>query len=310
LALAGSTAFAWPTALRAQSRSKVRVAYSAAGESLAHGIYAFEGGFFAKAGIDAELVLVNSSTAIAAGIVSGDLDIGPSNVASMAAAHVRGLPVNLFAPSVIISSSAPPTTIVAVSRSSPIHGPKDLNGKTIGCNAVRDLQQAAVMTWMDKNGGDGSTARFVEIPASDQLEALAANRVDAACLVEPFLSSPDNTTRQVTRPYDSLGHTLMTFGWIANRAWYDGDPHRVADVRAALQAAARWANGNHAATAAIDSRYSRVPVSVLLAENRQLFGDGILDPSVIQPIIDASAHYGFLPHGFAAEELFAKGQPT
>ncbi len=97
----------------------------------------------------------------------------------------------------------------------------------------------------------------------------------------------------------------MTFGWIANRGWYDGDLQRVANVRAALQSSARWANNNHAATAAMNARYSRVSADVLMAENRQLFGEGGLDPTVIQPIIDASARYGFLPHGFAAEELFA-----
>jgi len=36
-----------------------------------------------------------------------------------------------------------------------------------------------------------------------------------------------------------------------------------------------------------------------------VFSDGPLDPVLIQPIIDASARYGFLPHGFAAAELFA-----
>jgi NitT/TauT family transport system substrate-binding protein len=158
---------------------------------------------------------------------------------------------------------------------------------------------------MDKHGGDSSTARFVEIPAADQLAALASNRVDAACLVEPFLSSARHDTRQVTRPYGSLGSELVTFGWIANRAWYDADPQRVSNIRSALQAAARWANTHHTATAAIISRYSRVPVEVLLAENRQRFSDGDLDPTLIQPIIDASARYGFMPRSFPAEELFA-----
>jgi NitT/TauT family transport system substrate-binding protein len=302
--LIASAAAGMPLRARAADQP-LRIGYSASGESLAEGAYAFDGGFFRKAGIVAELVPISNGGAMTAAIVSGAIDIGPSNIASMSAAYIRGLRLNLFAPSVIISSSNPPTTIIAVPSDSPLRTAKDFNGKTIGCNTVRDLQQAAVMTWMDKNGGDSKTAQFVEIPNADQLGALATKRIDAACLVEPFLSSPKNDTRQVARPYDSLGSTLMTFGWIANKSWYDANPGLVKNVATTLRAAARWANANHAQTAAINAKYSGVAVDVLMSEHRQSFSDGPLDPALIQPIIDASARYGFLPRTFAAAELFA-----
>jgi NitT/TauT family transport system substrate-binding protein len=213
--------------------------------------------------------------------------------------------LNLFAPSVIISSSAPPTTILAVRSDSPIRGAKDFAGKTIACNTLRDLQQAAVMTWLDKNGGDSKSVSFLELPNPDQLGALAAKRIDAACLVEPFISSVSGDTRFVGRPYDSLGKQIMTFGWIANKAWYDANPALVKTLVGALRDAARWSNHNPAATAAIISKYSKVPVAAIMTQNRQQFADGKLDPRLIQPIIDAAAHYGFLPQDFPATDLFA-----
>lgn len=76
----------------------------------------------------------------------------------------------------------------------------------------------------------------------------------------------------------------MTFGWIANRGWYDGDLQRVANVRTALQSSARWANSNHAATAAMSARYSRVPADVLMAENRQ--------PSSMRPLATGFCRMG------------------
>ncbi len=48
-----------------------------------------------------------------------------------------------------------------------------------------------------------------------------------------------------------------------------------------------------------------MPVETIVSQNRQLFGDGKLDPRLIQPIIDAAARYGFLPQQFAASALFA-----
>jgi NitT/TauT family transport system substrate-binding protein len=304
--LAGAAALL-PVGARAQTAPALRVGYSASGESLAQGLYAQEGGFFAKAGISVELVAINNGGAMTAGIVSGAIDIGPSNVASMAAAYGHGLHLNLFAPSIIIASSGPPTTVMGVRADSPLRGARDFAGKTIACNTLRDLQQAAVMTWLDKNGGDSKSASFVEIPNPEQLDALAARRVDAACLVEPFISSVKGDVRFIGRPYDSLGKQIMTFGWLANKGWYDANPALAKAVAGALRDAAQWANHNPAATAAINAKYSKVPVDQITAQNRQIFADGKLDARLIQPIIDASARYGFLPQSFAASELFAPG---
>jgi NitT/TauT family transport system substrate-binding protein len=309
LGLTASALVAAPAAARAQARRAIRIGYSASGESLAQGIYAQAGGFFARAGLDVEMIAIANGGAMTAAIVSGAIDAGPSNVASMSAAFAHGLHLDLFAPSVVILASAPPTTVLAVPVDSPLHAAKDFAGKTIGCNTLRDLQQAAVMTWLDKNGGDAKASGFVEIPNADQLGALATKRIDAACLVEPFLSSPTNDTRAVARPYDSLGSALMTFGWIANHDWYAANADAVKRLAGALRASAKWANASPERTAAINATYSGVPAAALLAQHRQVFSDGALDPALIQPIVDASARYGFLPHGFAATELFAKNPP-
>src|SRR6185312_10107693 len=293
-----------PTGVRGQGRTKLRVGANP-GESLAEGLLAVEGGFFSKAGIDAELVTVTNGGAMTAGIVSGAIDIGPSNVASISAAYVRGLQLNLFAPSVLVSARAPATTMIAVLKDSPLQQAKDFNGKTFALSTVRDLQQAAVMTWMDKNGGDSKTATFVEIPNPEQLAALRGKRVDVAVLVEPFLGAARNDVRLVARPYSSLGSQLMTFGWIANKNWYDSNPALVRKVTEIISATARWANRNHDATATIISNVSKVPKETFLTMNRQVYAEGRLDPSIIQPIIDASAHYGFLTRNFPAPELFA-----
>jgi NitT/TauT family transport system substrate-binding protein len=256
------------------------------------------------------MTALGNGGAMTAGIVAGALDIAPSNVASMSAAYAHGLHLDLFAPSVVLLANAPATTVIAVAADSPLRTAKDLNGKTIGCNTLRDLQQAAVMTWMEKNGGDARSAQFVEIPNADQLGALASKRIDAACLVEPFLSSPKNDARTIARPYDSLGNALMTFGWIANADWYAANADRVKTVVGALRASARWANANPDKTAAINAKYSGVAAADLMAQHRQVFSDGTLDPALIQPIVDASARYGFLPHDFAASELFAPRPPA
>jgi NitT/TauT family transport system substrate-binding protein len=306
IALATAGLAAAPFAAGAQSNPKIRIGMNP-GESLSEGLLAQGGGFFTRAGLDVELVTVTNGGAMTAGIVSGAIDAGPSNVASVSSAYVRGIALNLFAPSVIVTSSAPPTTILAVLKDSPLRGARDFSGKIVALSTVRDLQQAAVMTWLDANGVDSKTVQFIEIPNAEQLAALSAKRVDAAVLVEPFLTAARNDTRMIARPYDSLGSRLMTFGWIANKDWYAANPAVVARLVAAIRDTATWANRNHDATATIISAAAKIPKETFTGMNRQTFSDGKLDPALIQPIIDASAHYGFLTRAFPASELFAKG---
>jgi ABC-type nitrate/sulfonate/bicarbonate transport system substrate-binding protein len=100
----------------------------------------------------------------------------------------------------------------------------------------------------------------------------------------------------------------MTFGWIANTQWYSANGAVVEKLVPAIRATAIWANHDHDATAAIISKASKVPLDAFRTMARQVFSEGVLDAAMIQPIIDASARYGFFPHSFAASELFAKGK--
>lgn len=304
MALLASAALARPRGAKAQeTRPKVRVGANA-GESLAEGLYLWASGYLPKAGIDVELVTLPNGGAMTQGIVSGAVDIAPSNIASIAAAHAHGLQLNLFAPSTIIASNSPPTTALAVLKDSAIRGPKDFVGKTIGLSTLRDLQQAAVMAWLDKNGVDSKQAVFVEIVPPQMMPSLVAKRIDAAMLVEPFLSDSRDQTRNVSRPYDALAARLMTFGWIASTDWYEKNQALIPRVVAAIRQTAQWANRDRAATAQVLAKYSGIPLEHFATINRQVYGEK-LDPAMIQPIIDAAAHYGFLPHGFPASELFA-----
>ena len=144
-------------------------------------------------------------------------------------------------------------------KDSPLRTAKDFPGKIVALSTVRDLQQAALMTWLDANGVDSKTVQFIEIPNAEQLAALSAKRVDAAVLVEPFLTAARNETRMIARPYDSLGSRLMTFGWIANKDWYAANPAVVQKLITVIRETAAWANKNHDATAAIISAAAKIP---------------------------------------------------
>jgi ABC-type nitrate/sulfonate/bicarbonate transport system substrate-binding protein len=72
----------------------------------------------------------------------------------------------------------------------------------------------------------------------------------------------------------------------------------------AIKETAQWANRNRSATAAILTRVSKVAPATISSITRLQFAEW-LDPQLIQPIIDASARYGFLPQSFPASALLA-----
>lgn len=274
------------------------------GESFAEGLYAQDAGFFKAAGLNVELSFFNAGGAVTAAVVGGAIDVGVTNTGSMSAAHARGLPIYLVAPCTITAPGRGASTVVAVTKTSPLRTAKDLSGKTVCVSTVRDLQQAATMTWIDQNGGDSKAVTFVEIPISSQAAALQAGRVDAGVLIEPWITMSKNDIRIIAQPYQSLAPHIMISGWISNKAWLDGNAATARRFVAAMRATAAWANRNHDASAVILEKYSKIPREVIATMTRLTVGD-TLDPKLIQPVIDATVRYGFLPKAFAAAELFA-----
>src|ERR1700733_849707 len=102
LAMLAALAALLPADALAQAGPKIRVGVNG-GESLSQGLLADGGGFFTRAGLEVELVPVTNGGAMTTAIVAGAIDIGPTNIASISAAHIHGLQLDLFAPSVIIS---------------------------------------------------------------------------------------------------------------------------------------------------------------------------------------------------------------
>ncbi|MEA2689803.1 MAG: NitT/TauT family transport system substrate-binding protein, partial [Candidatus Eremiobacteraeota bacterium] len=74
-------------------------------------LWAKDEGFLKKAGVDAEISLINNGAAIAAAVASGAVDIGQANLVSLATAHERGLPFVLIAPGGFYTSSEPTTAL-------------------------------------------------------------------------------------------------------------------------------------------------------------------------------------------------------
>lgn len=268
--------------------------------------YALDGGFFKRAGIAAEVTAIQNGGEIVSAVVSGSYDIGLVSISAGALAHERGLDVVLIAPGPMWSSKVNMTALV-VARDAPYHTAKDLNGKTIGLNALANVTNVGTDAWLDKNGGDASSVKFLELPFSAMAGAVAARRVDAALLSQPFLDTAlaDASVRIIGVPYNAIAPEFMISAWFCSVAFARAHPDAIAKFAAAIVETNQWANRNHAATALILEKYTKIPVPPNML--RAVFAER-LDAGLVQPVIDASARYNLLKASFPASDMLLAAQ--
>jgi NitT/TauT family transport system substrate-binding protein len=192
---------------------------------------------------------------------------------------------------------------IMVANASTLKTAKDLNGKTFATPGLGTIGEFLPRAWIDKHGGDSSTVKFVEIPFPLEADALVSGRVDAAYLVEPFLTTAlkSGTVRSFVYPDDALGTSYLATVWFATAPWAKAHPELVARFVSALRDAGRWANANPAKVVPILAKDLHADPTIIAQANRSYFSDRLI-PAEVQPWIDVTAKYAkFAP--FPASDI-------
>lgn len=266
--------------------------------------YAKENAYFDRAGIDVDVAENPSSPAIASAVVSGTYDVGYATMSTLAVAHVKGLPFVIIAPDGIIQPGLVVGGIM-VAKNSPIRTAKDCNGKIFGTSGLNTQSEYVPRAWVDKHGGDSSTIKFIELPFPATADAIAAGRIDAAYLVEPFLTLAvkRNVVRMLASGDDAIAPTYLASAWYAMLPWVKSHPDLASRFAAGIDEAARWANGNPAKVVPIISAHLKSDPAILAETPRTLYTDKLVDAQ-IQPWIDITAKYAKFPSFPAAELIY------
>lgn len=261
-------------------------------DSAAEVYFAKDMGFFAKQGIDVEIEPGSNGSAMASAVAGNAIDIGYSDLVTLAKAYLKGVPFVAVAPAALWTSAVP-TAGLAVLSSSSMKSAKDLNGKVIAIPGLATLAEYSPRAWIDQNGGDSSTVKFIEMNYSAMPAALTASRIDAAYISEPFLATVKDQVRILGYAHNAVAKQFLQSAWFSTPAWADAHRDLVRRFAAAIHEAALWANqkGNEAKSGEILAKYSKTNLSVIATMQRATFADQ-LTAALIQPAIDVSAKYG------------------
>jgi NitT/TauT family transport system substrate-binding protein len=291
---------------RAQARTSLHIA-TVASDPLALPLYAQQLGYFTKAGLDVTINHTMNGAAVTAAVAAGAVDIGGSNLSTLVVAFKKGVPITVVAPAGIYNSASPVMGIV-VPKNSPIATAKDLEGKTIAVSPLRSISEFAPSEWMDKNGGDSSKVKYVELPFGEMEAAMLAGRVAAVVFTEPYISESKPTSRLLAFPYSAIAPTFLTSGFFASTAYVRAHHATVDRFASVIRQTALWANKNQQRSGEILAAMAKLDASIVAKMSRVVYADS-LTAAMVQPNIDLLAKFKVIER-FDAQEMIYTGEAS
>ena len=278
---------------------------SSAEDDIGPVLYAIATGAFVKAGLDVQVQILASGSAAASAVAGGSLTIAKSSSLPLVSAHSRGVPFSIVT-SGTISTTDRPSSVIVVKTNSPFKTPRDFNGATFGQNSLGDVGVLLSRAWLDANGGDSKTLKFLEMPGTAVGPAMAQDRIDAATLRNPGLANviAGGFGKPFAHPGDALGKRITISAWFATAQYIAANRDTVKKFAAVMHDASAYSNANPKEMAKYLAPYFHEDVAVIAKTPPALLGTSV-EPAELQPIVDAALRYGIITKGFPAIELIA-----
>jgi NitT/TauT family transport system substrate-binding protein len=245
------------------------------------------------------------------GVIGGVADMGRASLSSLIAAHVRGIPFVLVAPSAIHRHATSVNSAILVATNSQLKTPLDLQGKTISCTAIGDIGYLGLRAMIDAQGGDSSTIKWVEIPISAVAAALEQGRVDASVTAEPYMSRDlaGGKVRMLVDMLDGYPGEILEGAYFSTREFAAANTDALARFANVMRQASIYTNAHGNELISLLVANTGMEPEVAARMKRALNGINF-DPSQVQPVIDIAAKYKVLPRAFDAREMFLTPQPA
>jgi NitT/TauT family transport system substrate-binding protein len=266
-------------------------------------LYADSAGLTLQAGITLQNTMMNFGAASQSALIGGAADVANSNVASLAIAREKGLPLVLIASGGLYTSREP-TSVLMVAKDSPLRTARELEGQVVAINGLNSLSHFAAQAWIDKNGGNAKNVKWIDMPFSEMPPSLSGHRIAAALIAEPQVTIAKDVARVLANAYDAIAPRFVISVWVSTAAWASANPDRARAFARMVYRGAAWANTHRAQTAEVLEKSTRLDPALARTMNRITFAESA-DPELVRPQIDACLKYGALTKPVRAEELFA-----
>lgn len=253
-------------------------------------------GYFAAEGLEVELKTIQGGAQAIPGLINKELDFTFGNWVSFFAAQSKDAAKAVDGIKLIADGyqAKPDMFLILAAGDSAIKGPADLAGKTIAINTFKNIAELTAKATLEAANVDVNTVKFKEMPFPDMQAAVANKTVDAAFMVEPFITRAQRVAGQIKVLDAASGPTdnIPIAGYATSGTFVKENPKTVAAFQRAL------AKGQADAA-------DRSTVEPLLVEYAKVdketaglvhFGafPTTLDPTRLQRVVQLMQRYGLL----------------
>jgi NitT/TauT family transport system substrate-binding protein len=215
-------------------------------------------GFFTKRNIDVTLEQAQGGAAIVPAVVSGQYQFGFSNVVSLMLAQAQNVPIKAVANGNNATGDPKKDFGMLVVKDPAITTAKDLAGKTVATNTLKNIVDTSVKQIVTQAGGDPSQVKFVELGFPDMAAALDAGRVQGIFVVEPFLSAALAKGWHTVGSFADVQPGLTISAYFTSQQEIAKDPDLVSRFTAAMKESLTYAQAHPEAVQQVVTTYTTI----------------------------------------------------
>ncbi|NUR86917.1 MAG: ABC transporter substrate-binding protein [Nonomuraea sp.] len=262
-------------------------------------------GFFKQEGLTVKTEIIQAPQAVMPKILNGGMDAFLTSYVSLMSIRESGVKIKLFQHA---QEAMPGIAGVVVPKGSPVKQAADLKGKTIAVNALKALGQTVTNAHLEQAGLKPDDVKYVPVQFADQLTALSTGKVDAAWLVEPFLTAAQQQlgATQVIDTMDGPTAGVPIDGWGVTEDWLAKYPKTAAALHRALAKGQQIASTDRAAINAVIPSYTQIKAEAAEKMHLGKFSMDV-DKAALQKLADLLVGYGYLKNKVDAGTLLATG---
>ncbi|MDH6566577.1 NitT/TauT family transport system substrate-binding protein [Streptomyces sp. SAI-117] len=222
-------------------------------------------GFYGKHGLKLQISTASGGAAIVPGVASGQFQFGFSNVTSLLIAQSSGVPVKAVSNGIASTGVAGKDFAgIAVKKDSAVTSAKDLEGKKVAINTLKNINESAVRESVRKDGGDPDKVKFVELAFDQMPAALDSGQVDAACAVEPALATiKGQGGRVIASPMVDVAANTTVALYFTSTRYQQQHADVVKKFQQATAESLAYADAHPDEARQIITTYTKIPASVL-----------------------------------------------
>ncbi|MEV4310969.1 ABC transporter substrate-binding protein [Actinocrispum sp. NPDC049592] len=265
-------------------------------------------GYFKDEGLDVTLEPVTGAATAIPKLLSGDLQLTYGAYVPVLQAQAKGTGDFKFVADSY--QTADNIFVIMVKANSPIKSPKDLTGKTIATNTKNSITDLLAKSALDTAGVDSKTIKWVEFPFPDMGAKLQAGDIDAAVVLEPYVTLAQRSTGATSILDTSSGPTanFPISGYTTTAKFAQENPKTVEAVRRALTRASEEARNRTTVEDAV-VKYAKIDKEVAALVRIGTYPTS-LDRTRLQRTVDLMKKYDMLPKDVNVDSMIIDSAKT